>query len=150
MTFRRSLPILGPLSTGAGPGMSVTLRGLELGIGIAAGVALCALLARFVVTLRAVFEGWQFARAGFLYNRDQRAWYTRDPDNDDWIYWDEIGRIMLRGRDGDYSAKPSTETRRECLRIGRRYWSEVEADLTPWRKSQRSQDDGSSSNAKEA
>jgi len=67
----------------------------------------------------------RFARASFTWEKDEdiSGWLSRDPENDDWILWDEKNKLMLRRRFSDPYVPwvVSQEDLEQCLELGRRY-----------------------------
>ena len=67
----------------------------------------------------------EFFRAGFTANLENEpsGWLSRDPKNDDWIFWSTDTQQMYRKTPGDETEiwRPSSETKRECLHLGRLY-----------------------------
>lgn len=60
-----------------------------------------------------------FYGAGFTY--ENNGWISRDPFTNEWIYWSDPLKGMFRKRDGEKEWRPSNETRRECLALGKAY-----------------------------
>ena len=60
--------------------------------------------------------------AGFTWEYRLQGWLSRDPNNDDWILWDERNNRMLRlpsQRNDDW--RQSEESLRECIELGKKY-----------------------------
>jgi hypothetical protein len=105
---------------------------LLLGVGIAIGIV----VGRFVlpaVTRRAREQRFanQFVKAGFTWeeNANVQGWLTRDPNNDDWVLWDEYHGHMLRSGDTDRHWRKSPESLAQCLELGRQYDQQVQRTL---------------------
>jgi hypothetical protein len=103
--------------------MATLWYGIKIGLGIGAGLAILFIATFWLRRLRCHFQALRFSRAGFTYEQNPHVtgWLSRDPENDDWILWDETHKVMLRSTDGDASWTASQESLQECLRIGREY-----------------------------
>lgn len=72
-------------------------------------------------------DSLRFGRAGFTYETPTGTkpgmvgWLSRDPNNDDWIFWHEKRGVMLRSGENDTAWQISGETKEQCLRLGRAY-----------------------------
>jgi hypothetical protein len=104
--------------------MGTVWLGVRIGIGIILAFAAFRVSMRWFGKFASRSNAKKFTKAGFQWEENQnvQGWLTRDPDNDDWILWDCPSQRMLRSSDNDSTCKVSTETRDECLSLGRRYW----------------------------
>jgi hypothetical protein len=66
---------------------------------------------------------WRFFRAGFAYEnlKSMSGWLSRDPANNDWIFWDVQHNMMLRSSESDRVWIMSNKTKKQCLQLGRAY-----------------------------
>ena len=63
----------------------------------------------------------KFDKAGFTPEENGR-WISRDPFTDKWILWSTRAKLMFRKTDApDAEWRPSPESERECLALGRAY-----------------------------
>jgi hypothetical protein len=100
--------------------------GIKMGFGIAVGLTIFLFAARLFNAVRAFFKRLPFTRAGFTYERYRAGvsgWVTRDPHNEDLILWDDEHNVTLRSTDESASWRATTETRKQCLNLGREYWN---------------------------
>jgi len=113
--------------------------GIKLGVGITVGVLIAVVVWRMVhriwIEIRGYLLARRFVKAGFCWepNAKVAGWLTRDPNNDDWILWDEENNKMLRSPDTYIEWRESTETLEECLALGRKYdaWLKSLIDAPP-------------------
>jgi hypothetical protein len=98
--------------------------GIKIGIGIAVGLMIVMVAARMLRGIRTLLRDFRFTRAGFSYenNPNISGWLTRDPQNDDWILWDDKHDVMLRSADGDAAWHASNETLNDGIALGQKYW----------------------------
>ncbi len=95
--------------------------GLKIGIGIAVGLLLVYYAWRELRTLPETRRSLRFHKAGFDWAEGPQGWLSRDPNNDDWILWDEQNKQMFRSTDRDPNWRPSGETLDQCIALGQKY-----------------------------
>jgi hypothetical protein len=63
--------------------------GLKIGVGFAVGMLLVYYIWRELRGLPETRRALRFHKAGFNWAKGPQGWLSRDPNNDDWILWDE-------------------------------------------------------------
>jgi hypothetical protein len=114
--------------------MGAIWLGLKIGIGFTVGVGIVYYLWREIHAIPETRLALRFHRAGFNWAKAPQGWLSRDPNNDDWILWDERNGWMLRATDPDPSWRPSDETLDQCIALGEKYESLLRADLAACRE----------------
>ena len=95
--------------------------GIKVGVGFTVGLLIVYYIWREIRGLPETRLALRFHKAGFNWADGPQGWLSRDPNNDDWILWDEQNQRMLRGTDPDPSWKPSGETLEQCIALGQKY-----------------------------
>ena len=105
----------------------VTWAGFKIGVGIALGILAIVVIVRLARRVLREISGSVVARrfvsAGFTWEENPNVcgWLTRDPNNGEWILWDEKQARMFRSSDNDSRWRVSSESRQKCLELGRQY-----------------------------
>jgi hypothetical protein len=102
--------------------------GLKIGVGFAVGLLLVYYAWRELRALPETRRALRFHKAGFNWAEGPQGWLSRDPNNDDWILWDEQNERMLRATDPDPNWRPSEETLDQCIALGEKYEKLLRAD----------------------
>jgi hypothetical protein len=102
--------------------------GLKLGVGLAFGLILVYYAWRELRGLSETRRALRFHMAGFNWAKEPQGWLSRDPNNDDWIFWDEQKERMFRATDLDPNWRPSEETLDQCIALGEKYEKLLRAD----------------------
>jgi hypothetical protein len=103
--------------------------GLKIGVGFAVGLLLVYYIWRELRAVPETRRALRFHKAGFNWAEGpQVGWLSRDPNNDDWILWDEQNQRMLRATDLDPNWRPSEETLDQCIALGEKYEKLLRAD----------------------
>ena len=111
-----------------------------LGVKLAFGFAIVAILIRAVHEIWSFFGTKRFVRAGCVYQQSERpgapsGWLIRDITNNDWLLWDEKNRVTLRVADDappEETWRVSNETLKQFLSLAhqeRDFWSKSEKTL---------------------
>ena len=74
---------------------------LKFGVGFALGLILVYYAWRELRGLPETRRALRFHKAGFNWAKGPQGWLSRDPNNDDWILWNEQNERMLRATDPD-------------------------------------------------
>jgi hypothetical protein len=100
--------------------------GLKIGVGIAIGLLLVYYIWRELRAIPDTRRTLRFHKAGFSWAKEKQGWLSRDPNNDDWILWDERNGQMFRATDPDPNWRPSGETVDQCIALGQKYREQME------------------------
>src|ERR1700739_2409438 len=101
--------------------MGASWLGLQIGVGIAMRLLLVYYLWRELRRFPETRRTLRFHKAGFTWAKGPQGWLSRDPNNDDWILWDERNNRMLRATDPDGDWRLSEESLEDCLALGQKY-----------------------------
>jgi hypothetical protein len=101
--------------------MAMIWVGFKIGVGAAIGLLLVYYTWREIRALPDTRRALRFHKAGFNWEKGQQGWISRDPNNDDWILWQEQTGIMFRSTDSVPEWHPSGESLDECLALGQKY-----------------------------
>ena len=101
--------------------MGAVLLGLKIGIGFAVGLLFMYYIWRGIRELPEASRAIRFSKAGFDWAEGLQGWLSRDPNNDDWILWDEGNKRMLRATPPGGDWTPSRETLDQCIALGQKY-----------------------------
>ena len=101
--------------------MGTIWLGFKVGIGVAVGILVVYYIWREFRALPETRRALRFHNAGFDWAEGPQGWLSRDPNNDDWILWDEQNERMLRASDPDFNWRPSGESIEQCIALGRKY-----------------------------
>ena len=108
--------------------MGTIWLGLKLGVGFALGLIWVYYAWRELRGLSETRRALRFHKAGFNWAKEPQALLSRDPNNDDWILWDEQNQRMLRATDPDPNWRSSEETLDQCIALADRYEKLLRAD----------------------
>lgn len=95
--------------------------GLKVGIGVGIGLLLVYFIWNEIRAIPNTALAVKFHKAGFDWAKGPQGWLSRDPNNDDWILWDERNNRMLRATDPGGDWRPSDESLEQCLALGMKY-----------------------------
>ena len=100
--------------------MEAIWLGLTVGVG-GAGLLIVCYAWRELRAMPETRHALRFHKAGFNWAEVPQGWLSRDPNNNDWILWDEQNKQMLRATEPDPNWRPSEESLDQCIALGVTY-----------------------------